>query len=72
MSVLDRKLRRDLWAAKGMLAAIVGILVLGVSCFVGMASVYRNLEQARHDYYARCRMADFSIELKKLPRSELR
>lgn len=72
VSVLDRKLRRDLLAAKGMLAAIVGIMVLGISSFTGMASVYLNLDQSRRDYYARCRMADFSVELKKMPLSELR
>lgn len=71
MSVLNRKLLRDLFAARGMLAAIVGIIVLGISCFVAMASMYINLEQARRDYYARCRMADFSVALKKMPTAEL-
>jgi len=71
VSVLNRKLRRDLAAAKGMLAAIIAIIVLGISCFVSMASVYVNLEQARRDYYARCRMADFSVSIKKIPTAEL-
>jgi putative ABC transport system permease protein len=71
MSVLNRKLRRDLFAAKGMLAAVIGIIVVGISCFVAMASVYLNLDQARRDYYARCRMADFSVELKKMPLAEV-
>lgn len=69
--VLHRKLLRDLWAAKAMLAAIVGILVVGIASFTGMASVYLNLEGARRSYYARCRMADFSVSLKKLPVVEL-
>ncbi len=71
MSVLNRKLRRELFAAKGVLAAIIGIIVIGISCFVSMASVYFNLEQSRRSYYAQCRMADFSVELKKVPLSEL-
>lgn len=69
--VLDRKLRRELWAARGMLSAIAGIIAIGITCFVAMVSSYLNLELARRSYYARCRMADFSIELKKLPLAEL-
>lgn len=71
MSVLNRKLRRDLLGAKGVLSAIIGIIAVGVACFVGMASLYFDLDQSRRSYYARCRMADFWVELKKLPRSEL-
>ncbi len=71
MSVLDRKLRRELFAAKGLLAAVIGIIVVGISSFVSMASLYFNLEQSRLDYYAQCRMADFSVSLKKIPLTEL-
>ena len=67
MSVLDRKLGRDLLAAKGLLAAIVGIISLGTACFVALLSAYNNLERSRRGYYAQCRMADFSVELKKAP-----
>lgn len=71
MSVLNRKLERDLFASKGVLAAIVAIIMVGISCFVGMTSMYFNLEGSRRSYYAQCRMADFSVELKKLPLIEL-
>ena len=67
MSVLNRKLGRELLAVKGLLAAIVSMIVVGVSCFVAMVSWYFNLEQSRRSYYAQCRMADFSVELKKAP-----
>lgn len=71
MSVLDRKLRRELFASKGVLAAIVAIITVGICCFVGMTSLYFNLQDSRRNYYAQCRMADFSVELKKLPLIEL-
>lgn len=71
VSVLDRKLRRDLSASKGLLAAIIAIIAVGISCFVSMASVYFNLENSRRSYYAQCRMADFWIPVKKAPLSEL-
>ncbi len=71
MSVLDRKLRRELLASKGVLAAIIAIITVGICCFVGMASLYFNLEDSRRSYYAQTRMADFSVQLKKLPLNEL-
>ena len=71
MSALGRKLRRDLTASKGMIAAIVAIIAVGVGCFIGMFSLFRNLTAARADYYARCRMADFWIDLKKAPAADV-
>lgn len=72
MSVLDRKLRRELFAHVWLLAAIAGIVLVGVACFVAMGTAYNNLTRAKTDYYRQCRMADFSIELKKAPRVDLR
>jgi putative ABC transport system permease protein len=71
VSALNRKLLRDLKAAAGMLLAITGIITVGVTCFVGLSSSYHNLADAKRRYYAECRMADFSIEVKKVPLSEL-
>lgn len=71
MNVLNRKLLRELLAAKGVLLAILGIIATGVMCFVGMGSLYRNLETSRQRYYAQCRMADFTLSVKKVPISEL-
>jgi len=71
VTILDRKLRRDLYRAKGLLAAIIMILGLGVSSYVANLSLYFNLELSRRSYYAECRMADFWIEIEKLPRSEV-
>ncbi|MEX0702529.1 MAG: FtsX-like permease family protein [Planctomycetales bacterium] len=71
MSALDRKLVRELRAARGVLAAIVGIMVVGICCFVAMASLYLNLRESRDGYYAQARMADFWIDLKKMPLAEL-
>ncbi|MGQ9576710.1 MAG: ABC transporter permease [Thermoguttaceae bacterium] len=71
MRALSRKLLRDLKAAGGRLLAVAGIIAVGVSCFVALATSYDNLEEATKRYYAQCRMADFSIELKKAPLAEL-
>lgn len=67
MSVLHRKLRRDLFRQKWLIGAVVSITAVGISCFTGMLATYQNLETARVEYYARCNMADFWINLKKIP-----
>lgn len=71
VSVLDRKLIRDLAASRSVLAAIAAIMMIGVCCFVAMASLYFNLRESRDRYYVQARMADFWIDLKKLPLAEL-
>ncbi len=72
MKVLNRKLCRDLYAVKGLLIAIVAIITIGISGFVMYLSLYYNLETARRSYYARCRMADFWVDIEKIPTLELR
>ncbi len=71
MKVLHRKLLRELLAAKGVLAAIISIIAVGIGCFIAMSSTYDNLEYSRENYYRLCHMADFSIELKKVPMGDL-
>ena len=71
MNVLDRKLLRDLIAARGLLIAVILILGLGVSAYVANLSLYLNLELSRRSYYADCRMADFWVEVRKFPRTEI-
>lgn len=71
MTALGRKLRRDLVHAGGLLVAIALIMSVGICCYVAMSSAHRNLSEALQRYYVQCRMADFSIELKKLPTTDL-
>ena len=70
MSMLDRKLRRELASSKLLLTAIIAIIAAGIACFVGMSSTYRNLNTALASYYAESRMADFWINLKKAPNAD--
>ncbi|MEK6234713.1 MAG: hypothetical protein N2C14_08375, partial [Planctomycetales bacterium] len=71
MTALNRKLLRELRASWGLLLCIAAIVAVGISCFVALATCYRNLSGAKEAYYAQCRMADFSIELKKAPTAEV-
>jgi putative ABC transport system permease protein len=68
---LDRKLRREFRGHAGMLLAVMSIIAVGVACLVTLATSYYNLSESKKLYYAQCQMADFSIELKKVPLSEL-
>jgi len=72
ISTLDKKLLRDLRSSLGTLLAIVAIVAIGISCIVAMGSSYRNLQSAKQRYYAQCRMADFTIDVKKMPAGRLR
>ena len=72
VKVLHLKLVRELYRSKGLLLLISSIIAVGVTCFVAMQSAYHNLNEAKKRYYCQCRMADFWIDLKKAPLSELR
>lgn len=67
VSVLDRKLLREVRSSGIMLLAIGSIIAVGVMCFIYMRTAYYNLSLARFRYYNQCRMADFWIEVKKAP-----
>ncbi|HUT95747.1 MAG TPA: ABC transporter permease [Thermoguttaceae bacterium] len=71
MSVLDRKLLRELRASWLLLTAIISIIAVGVACYVSMGAAYHNLTEAKRRYYRQCRMADFWVDLKKVPLAEL-
>ncbi len=71
MSMLDRKLAREIYRSKGLLLAITSIVAVGMTCFVSMRSAYHNLQQAKVEYYQQCHMADFWIDLKKAPLAEI-
>ncbi len=61
--MLWRQLRAE-WL---LLLAIAGMMIIGVTVFVGLRSAHRNLRQAQADYYEATRFADFWIRLKKAP-----
>ncbi len=71
MKALDHKLLREVRGHVGMLLAVTSIIAVGVACLVTMAFSYLNLSEAKRLYYAQCRMADFSVDLKKVPLTEL-
>jgi putative ABC transport system permease protein len=71
VTILGRKLVREIYGSKGLLLLIASIIAVGVTCFVSLQSAYHNLDLAKKRYYRQCRMADFWIDLKKAPLSEV-
>lgn len=69
---LNRMLARDLFTARGLLLAVMSIIIIGVMCYVTMQTAYHNLQGAKQRYYTQCHMADFWLSLRKAPNSELR
>lgn len=69
MSVLDRKLVRDLRGLRGQLITIALVVAAGVAAFVTLRSAYGSLETARSTYYERYRFGDVFAGVKRAPLS---
>jgi putative ABC transport system permease protein len=69
LSMLDRKLLRDLWEMKGQSIAIAAVIAAGASMFVTYLSNFDSLQRTRAIYYERARFADVFAPLKRAPSS---
>jgi putative ABC transport system permease protein len=69
VSMLDRKLRRDLWRMKGQATAIALVVACAVAAYVGSMTTYHSLRSSNLLYYDRYGFADVFAELRRAPRS---
>lgn len=67
MKMLDRKLRRDLWAMKSQVLAIAFVMAAGLSTLVMSLGVVESLSATRTAYYENYRFADVFLDLKRAP-----
>ncbi|MFZ5736180.1 MAG: ABC transporter permease [Pseudomonadota bacterium] len=67
MSILDRKLRRDLWAMRAQVLSVALLLGAGVAVLIGSVSTYLSLRTAQEEYYRTSRFADLWVELERAP-----
>ncbi len=67
LSMLDRKLLRDLWLIKGQGLSIALVIAAGVAIYVLMLSTLDSLELTRAVYYDRYRFADVFAGAKRAP-----
>ena len=69
MSLLDRKLLRDLNAMRGQVLTIALLVAAGVAVFVGSVSTYDSLRSGVDLFYAASRFPQIFVALKRAPLS---
>lgn len=69
MSLLDRKLLRDLLAIRGQVATITLVVASGVAVLVASISTYNCLQAAKESFYASSRFPQIFVSVKRAPRS---
>ena len=67
LSILDRKLVRELWKIRGQALAISAVIGAGLALYILMLSSYTSLEATQRSYYERYRFADLFASLKRAP-----
>jgi putative ABC transport system permease protein len=69
VSVLDRKVLRDVWNLRGQVLTIALLVATGVTVLVGSVSTYMSLLTTRDRYYRDSRFAEIWADVKRAPRS---
>jgi putative ABC transport system permease protein len=67
VSVLDRKLVRDVWHMRGQVLTIGLIVASAIATYVTMRGAYESIEKAQQQYYSQYRFADVFAQLKRAP-----
>ncbi len=69
MSLLDRKLWRDISAMRGQVITIALVVAAGVAVFVASVSTYDSLQSGRERFYDSARFPQIFVSLKRAPLS---
>ena len=69
MSMLDRKLLRDLRRMWAQALAIALVMASGIATFVLASGAYHSLDETRATYYQRYRFADVFAQVRRAPNS---
>ena len=69
MSMLHRKLRRDLWSMRGQVLTIALVVASASGGFIGSLGTYHALQQAQDAFYAHYRFAQAFVDVKRAPGS---
>lgn len=69
MSLLDRKLWRDIGAMRGQIITIALVVAAGVAVFVASVSTYNSLRDSRDRFYADTRFPQVFVAMKRAPLS---
>jgi putative ABC transport system permease protein len=69
MTVLNKKLVRDLWKMRGQVITVALVVACGIATYVTMRGAYQSVATAQREYYTRYRFADVFAQLKRAPDS---
>ncbi len=69
MSLLDRKLFRDILAMRGQVITISLVIAAGIAVFVGSVSTYDSLRSSRDRFYLEGKFPQVFVTLKRAPLS---
>ncbi len=69
MDILNRKLVRDLWQAKGQFISVLIVVIIGVMFYSGINAAFKNLSGASEKYYREYRLGDLWAAFYKAPES---
>lgn len=70
-TMLNRKLKRDLWHIRGQIVAIAFVIACGVATLVVGLGTVQSLQETRDAYYERYRFAHIFAHMKRVPKSLL-
>ncbi|MGI6777337.1 MAG: FtsX-like permease family protein [Acetivibrionales bacterium] len=69
MNILNKKLARDIWHARGQFISVLVVVIIGVMFYSGINSAFRNLSGASEKYYREYRFGDLWAAFHKAPES---
>lgn len=69
MSILIRKLLRQIWHNKGQFLAAAAVIMVGVMVYLSMSTSYNNLRRSQEDFYRTNQFADYYFQVVRAPRS---
>ncbi|MDD4752983.1 MAG: ABC transporter permease [Desulfitobacteriaceae bacterium] len=67
MSILARKLLRTIKNTKGQFLAVVSVVALGITVFIGMTTAYYNLDRSKENFYQQNNFADYYFQVIRAP-----
>lgn len=71
MSLLDRKLMRDVRSLRGPIMTIALVIATGIAVFIASMSTYASLLAARESFYVETRFPQVFVSVKRAPRALL-
>jgi putative ABC transport system permease protein len=69
VTMLNRKLLRDLWRVRTQVLTIALVVASGIGGFIASLSTYDSLRSLQENYYEQARFADVFVDVKRAPLS---